>query len=76
MDISGQSSLLSGKKLNLKRSLKRPCREPRGISVGNLLKRVWGLDEEEGVGREMGCRCPVGGRSVEGLLALLGLTTS
>lgn len=40
--------------MNLKRSLKRACREPRGVSVGNLLRRVWGLDGEAGTGRDRG----------------------
>lgn len=51
--INNWNSWLSGKKLNLKSSLQRACREPRGINVGNLLKRVKGSDGEAG-GRRAG----------------------
>jgi hypothetical protein len=38
--------LLSGKKLNLKSTFKRAFGETQGTSIGNLLRRVWGLDGE------------------------------
>ena len=49
--------------MNLKSSLKRACRKPRGVSVGNLLRRVGGSDGEarersDGLGGARGQREP------------------
>lgn len=73
MAISNWSSWLSGKKLNLKRSLEGTCRE----LVWATCWGGWGLGSRswrrEGQG---GDPCRVGARPVAGLLALLGLTTA
>jgi len=57
IDISNWSFWQSGRKLNLKRSFKRACRESRGMSGGNLLRRIWGLGGEAGEVRDS--RLPV-----------------
>lgn len=51
--ICNKSSLLSGKKLNLKRSFKRAFGKSQEISAGKLFRRFWDLDGQVG-GRTVG----------------------